>query len=362
MGAVKLVIMKSTKHILISALLLLLAVCLQGCGGHGKESELVFKDVRQCRLETCSEPFFCDTYKDLWVLDDCFVVVGYSRASEKYIHVFDKQTGAYKSSFVARGRSGDEVLSVTDTYLAGDELYIWDAMQKALISCDLGDAMNAVALPLTRYDGLAGPAYTHILSNGRRAVMVANASFIENAPINDKPRLLSVDLLSGDEASYDGYPINDRFKTWWMYMQPVISTNRSMQKIALLSNCYYGCVMELFEASADTIRCTHTQTLSPPDFEGKANGATPGDALCYGAIDAVCTDDYVIVAFDGETRVTDKDAASSFNKVLWFDWSGKPVRKLVIDRSVTCLCMDKQDLYALVRTEDGDAVIVRIYF
>ena len=43
-----------------------------------------------------------------------------------------------------------------------------------------------------------------------------------------------------------------------------------------------------------------------------------------------------------------------------FDWTGEPVRKLVIDKSVKCLCAENGALYALVDTDEGDARIVRV--
>lgn len=350
--------MKSTQRIQINIVLLLL-VCLQGCDGHAKDGDLVFKEVRQGQVELCSSPFFYDTIKDLYVLNDCFVVVGFSRANERFIHVFDKNTGKYKDSFVDRGRSGDELLSVTDTYLSENDLNIWDAEQKMLSLCNITDVAKTVYLPLSKHEAPVKAFYPYILTNGERAVLIGNASFIENAPINDKPRLLFVDMVSGKQESYNDYPLTDRFKTWWMYMQPVLAADSNMKRLAILSNCYYGCIMELFDLSAISIRCTHTRVLVPPSFEGTANGVTPGEDLRYGAINAVCTDEYVIVAYDGETRVAEKGADPFFNKILWFDWTGPPVRKLVIDKSVKYLCIDKQDLYALAGNDEGD-VIVRI--
>ena len=340
-------------------ILFLLAICLQGCGGRVKDGQVDFKEVRQGHLEICSEPFFYDTYKDLWVLDEVFVVVGYARHSEKFVHVFNRATGAYEKSFLEKGRSADEVLSVGETWLSGQILYLWDYVGRTLYSCDLSDIAHTDGIHLDRVE-MNDNSYTHVLCNGKSTVQLTNASFIENPPMNAKPRILKGDIGSKNALALNGYPMADRFKTWWMYMQPTMAIDPDFHKLALLSSCYYGCVMELFSMSADKIECVSTLTLVPPAFEGAANAATPDADLRYGAVDAIGTDEFVILAFDGNTSVSDKEAEPSFNNLLWFDWTGKPVRKLVIDKSVVCLCAENGTLYALVDTYEGDARIVRV--
>ena len=345
-----------------SAYLVLLLICLYGCDKTSKNQLLVFKETRQATIEICSTPLSLNTYKDLWVVDSLYLVVGFDKQSEKYLHVFDRKSGQYINSFVDRGRSGNEIMSVSETWLSGDKLYIWDGVQKSLFACDLTgiDKQGILSLSECLINSPDDYKYPHVLFNGSHAIMLGNASFLENAPINNYPRLSVENYETGELSSLNTYPVEDRFKTWWMYTQPAFATREDFTKFVVLSNAYYGCILEIYDVTSGIIHCERTLTLVPPAFEGKANGVIPDQELCLGAIDAVCTDNYIIVAYDGETKVSDKETAPSFNKILWFDWEGNPVRRVNIDKSIVCLSTSNEDLYALVRKADGDVEIAKI--
>lgn len=359
-GLVWRVDMLSHNYLLRIVLLAFLFFC--GCDRKESESPLLQSGgLSKVEAKTLTEEIVLNTIQALWVDEDYFIVTGYDRVSDCYVHVFDRQSGSAVGHIVHKGRGPDELVSLTSSWYADGILFLYSAT--GMRSCSLNFKQwksDGVYLLEDNYPEIDDFGDI-LIGTPTHSLALWNRSFLDD-PIKSHERIRVLDCDSGAVVASDCYPLDDRLKTWVMYNQPVYAVSPDFHHLILASAYHTGCTMELYEIDSN-IDLVKSECLINPDFKTDGNRFEPEDRLVAGVSSCSASDSLFVVSFDGVTRIRDifdGNKSPWFNRLIWFDWKFRPVRQALVDYSIACLCMSGDTVYAIGQNQDSEMFILQL--
>lgn len=343
--------------------LLLLLLLLPGCQRkpEGKYSLPQPREVREGSVTRLTEEIHLNTYEALWVDADYYILTGYDRQTDCFVHLYDRTSGLPVAHLVGKGRGPDELISVTSSWYADGILYLYSGTGNRSCFLDLGRWKQEKRYFLEELLPENENFGDILLGDLHYGVALWNRSFLDNT-LRSHERIRLLDRHSGELRTYDEYPLDDRYKTWRMYNQPVVSVSPGFRKMVLTSSCNSGCIMEVFDLmpSIQLRKCAY---FIEPSFKTDGNSFEPESDLRVGIISCSSDSQGFVVALDGETSVKasfDGEASTWFNKLIWFDWEGNPLKQVTVDFNLLRLALSDGKVYAFGRNRDQDYFIVKI--
>lgn len=141
-----------------------------------------------------------------------------------------------------------------------------------------------------------------------------------------------------------------------MFHQSQFGSHPSQKRLA----CVTSHVLELWDCDGGTLTLKRRGLLAPYHyrFEAGPDGvfaeSDQADAV-VGARGLTVSGSFIYVLYNPNTQQMHDERNETMNSEIWvFDWEGNPVRKLLPDVQVSCICVDETDtcLYAIVAAPD----------
>lgn len=141
-----------------------------------------------------------------------------------------------------------------------------------------------------------------------------------------------------------------------MFHQSQFGYNTARQRLA----CATSNVLELWDYTPETLTLHKRLLLAPYHYQFQsspdgvyASNDNPDAEL--GARGIAVSNNYVYVLYSPNTYRMHEEKKETQNSEIWvFDWEGNPIRKILLDTKVECLCVDDTDsvLYCVMATPD----------
>ncbi len=286
---------------------------------------------------------------DMEVTEEYFLVLCLHNG--KWLHIFDKNSGAFIKSLFTHGRGPGEILSAIQFSLDKHQkkLSIFDREVKKLLTIDINSLMEGV--PKSR-----------VVSNDY-FVKAEGVFPLRNDTLVFKPFVrISLDeptryfRLSGEQPSiyYNEYPVEDVFAPL-LYIDFKQTISPDMTKMAV--GTLMGAILEIFDIS-EGLELISTSYYSEPVLDDS------GRYLAYensglGFVDLYGTDRYIYSSFSGKKNL------EYYNDIAIFDWDGNPITLHNTEYNLLKICTEPDDstVYSLgIDKDSGEYVFISFPF
>lgn len=285
---------------------------------------------------------------------DCLIIISHDESTSMFLHVWDKKTGEIIRSAVPNGRGPGELLFPPRVTLIGNECYLYDPQQKVTQVYDLDRILRGENGYLwTLLEQVK--AFTQGVYHGTddRAVVFSNESFVQQDSSRAVTRIV---FEKGTERhAYNEYPVEDRARSWWMYMTPYLTISPDFTKMAVAPA--YGAILERFELS-DGISLMGADRFIKPDF--MLNGNNPDFshyAIPFGFSGLASSNDRIFAGMVKEAVSGQGSRNLEFPvcpMLAVFGWDGRPLMRIRTSFQIDELAYDEAEgvLYAVLRDAD----------
>ena len=307
-----------------------------------------------------------DYIRDIYCYGPYIIVVSVSLKDWTLIHVFDKDTGAYLSDILNRGRGPGEYLYDGNSHFDTNtgEMRIYDSFKNSMLEFHI-DSLMKYGAAAVRECPLIENTYMlqKTLDYGDRHLTFRNESFLHRET-SDVVRFALTDAGGDTLSVYNAYPeIENDGVRWQIYQSCHLSVSPSYDRMAV--GCFYSGILETFSLSEGEIRSIATGYFSRPDFHWNG-GMIYTDMTTAGFGDVFAAEDRIYTVFDGETKLKDYESSPDTSELLHdicvFDWTCRPSRRIRTDCRVERICVDGDNviLYAVVKDSQGRSYLGRI--
>ena len=352
--------MKSIRNLLPDTLFLLLSCSLFFSCGQGKQNEEYslprFKQEFTREFEILGSELDLGLVSSIKTYKDYLILLGQNRWTKQYLQIIDKKTGEIIHSSAAFGRGPGEVLGPRYLSIIGQECYLYDPSSDVAQVYDLEQILQGEVGYIRTIRDLDIPPFTVgcFYGPGGR-VIFRNETFIQREGSQPMPRI----ILDLDEAqyTYDGYPVPDRVRSYWMYTQPHLTISPDFSKMAVVPE--YGAILERFSLSGG-ISLMGVDRFIAPDFAIKDTNPSFSENFPLGFTSITSTNDKIIVGMVGEDlsglgiREVSELKSPLFPYLAVFDWNGRPLVRVRNSMNIECLRYDEGEgvVYAVLRNAE----------
>lgn len=294
---------------------------------------------------------------DIWADGGNVFVMSYDRASDSFCQVFDSSDGGYEASLFRRGNGHGEVLdSGSDTFIHGGRGRYVDHRSRKVLTFDVDSVLNFGPSAVSEERIELKPYTRRSIAAGEYRLDIDDSSV--KSPDKDISRLNVFDPDGNVLAASDFYPVEEKEKIQPMYgMYGLAAVSPDGTKLVLSSTL--GGIIEMYDLPGLTAR--KISSFVTPEFDPLPGSYSYNEKSVAGFRDLFATDNRVYAAYDGKTMLKSyydqpsEERAPAYNRIVIFNWNGKPLRQIVTDMTIVRLCVDEDEsnIYAVVEGKDG---------
>lgn len=348
----------------------LLGSILAGCAGKSQKADYSipeFKETADAEFEIISEELFgLNAISDIAVHDSTVIVTAVSLEDGKILHLYDKDSGTPLMHTLNYGRGPKELLFASNSCFDNNSatMTFFDNIASKKLTVNM-DSLLVHGLDAVDETSWQAPRWNvHDITLTKGNLLTYNISFLQRDTSSIK-RLVLTDKSGNAVSTYDAFPeMDDDRKRFMIYANEIIAVSPNEEKFAVASSL--GGILETFSLEDGVIENLSTRYFVEPDFTMEGNRYVYDDLM-----DAFCdlhaTDDVLIAAYGGETRMTDSHTAREerippFRNIAIFDWKGNALKLIRTDHRIDRLCFEKEEntIYAVIKDYDGRSLIGRI--
>lgn len=325
-------------------------------GSNDEEVAFVFPKVVQGRVEALSGPLMASGVEQLYRYKDYFVLA-YRTYDEGQLHIFSSD-GELLLNAMPIGRGPGELSRITSMDLNPDtgEIVAYDVTMRRAVRLNVDDLLTGQPVipeeyPVPEYSEYYTTDQFFPLAGGRDLVVRSYGMIVPDSLAT--PRIGIYDyagnLLSGDDHFFLEDRV-ERIRYATSYSQTAFSTDR--HKLVIYSGL--NLVLETFDIGKEVRHlATRVFSYSNPLDEVEKHKVVNG---FYGLAG---TKDYIYASYDGEALWLGGKQGSS-KRIGVFDWNGRPVRRIDVDRSISRIFVDAGVIYVIFFNEEGECFIGRV--
>jgi len=345
---------------------------LTACRGQGHDSFTppVFPETKQVTVTPLLNDFLFDLPNQIEDMGDYLVIMGYRE--NRFLHIFKKISGAYVKSFATLGRGPGEMVGGPSIRMSEDKskLFAYQRSSNVYWTYNVENIVNdnqvqpvkaeKVTIFLDEGERHPGTITDYLAWKDKRLFMR-----------NRLHRFEVQDTLGNTLYLYDKYPevpfeqASDSSHFHNSYLHAVLALKPDMSRFVVAS--YIGCIMEIFTVdSSGKIEKEIEKRFHPPFFTAIppsfTNFFVSGKTI-KGIQDLSVTDEFIYAKYDGSIYYKDQPERSRRNVIAVFDWSGKPIRRYILDwKKFYNFFVDDQQNRCYLIGEDADDEILLGYF
>ncbi len=285
---------------------------------------------------------------------DYLILNAHDMRTNQFLHIWDKKTGEIIHSTAREGRGPGELLFRPVVSRVGHECYLYDRQQDVTQVYDLDKVLQGdngyVGTLLESATSFTVGAYH---GPGDRTLVFSNESFIQRDSSRAVTRIV---FEKGTERhAYNEYPVEDRARSWWMYMTPYLTISPDFTKMAVAPA--YGAILERFELS-DGISLMGADRFIKPDFMLDGNNPDFSHyAIPFGFSGLASSNDRIFAGMVKEAVSGQGSRNLEFPicpMLAVFGWDGRPLMRIRTSFQIDELAYDEAEgvLYAVLRDAD----------
>ena len=348
-----------------------LVLLLTSCRGQEHDSlgfdPPVFPETKHVAVTSFSNDFLFGNSRQMVDVGDYIVILTYHE--NKYLSVFEKETGTYIKSFGSYGRGPGEFLSPPQIRVNENKSVLY-AFQNVSGMSDyrsydveniLHDSRvlpvreDKIELYLDEGNRFPGSA-THFLAWKGKRLFVRNLSH----------RFEIQDILGNTISLYDKYPIVllpqalDSTDFHGSYLFSTIALKPDMSRFVIAS--WVGCILEIFTIDVSgTIEKEVEKRFHPPVFtvENRQSNYYVNGQTIHGINDLSVTEEFIYAKYNGKIYYKEQYSTST---IAVFDWSGNPLRRYILDWKIRNFIVDAQRNRCYLVGDDANDEMLLGYF
>ncbi|MBD1432867.1 6-bladed beta-propeller [Sphingobacterium sp. DN00404] len=248
--------------------------------------------------------------------------------SDYFVHLFSTDGNFYRS-LCKRGEGPNEFISVNGLQLDGDSLYIYDSRNEIYVY-----HVNDI------YDGNEAPKRVKLpddygfLSRGMKS---GNSFYFPVFNSLSDHRILEFNSDGTLKRSFGKIPTQEddfvaaTYQAWMPFL--------GVADTLLVAGTQFGEVLEIYDGQKQT---TLWGKFGEPVFKIH-NGFAIQEGI-YGFQDIVVNNGHIYALFSGQ-RVNQERRKDGGNVIYVFDYRGKPIQKLVLDRYFVSIFADNNESF-----------------
>lgn len=338
----------------ITNFVLLVITFLTSCSTNKNESayssNIEFPEIEHVNCTKLNDSHLFAHPKQIAVIDSLIIVA--DNAHGKLLHIFNTK-GDFIKSFANVGKGPGEAINVNYFSIANNgDVVIYDPQSMKIIRYNLqavrsGDIKNSfqeqnIASRITKNQDMQVRIWDAISMTDSTYLLVGN---------NDKVRfgIMSNDIVS----TYNQYPEcvdTQNIEEVWSIFANETRCKLNAAKNKMVQSTFIGGILQFFEISNNNIHNYKTMYIFEPKYDiaegAKPTWVTSNNETQPGFIDIDVDDNYVYSLLhqfsdDIETRWEYPNAISVF------DWEGNPIKKIISDRQLVNISIDKDEIYGI---------------
>lgn len=331
----------------MKTLVLLLLACLAGCSQ--STQRVSFNETSQATSKVLSEAVV-SMPMDIKKVNNLLYISDFSRDS--LLHCYDLNRQCFVKKMLPQGQGANEFLSPIEYFFSDTTLFIHNRWHFTAQEYTFHEADFSIE---PRKEKLRLPQSVD------RIIPVKNNKYIASGVFDDC-RFQILDATGkciakcGDFPAYQEGEENIPYTAKAMFHQLQLGYNRFLDRLAAVSSN----VLEIWDDTPDGLTLRKRQLLAPYHymFEESPDGvyaANDNPEAELGARGLAVSERYVYVLYNPNTHRAHEERSESRNSEIWmFNWEGEPVRKIMTDTRIECLCVDKEDtlFYCIMAAPD----------
>lgn len=285
-------------------------------------------------------------------VDDDYIYV-LALSDNRWVQIYDKESGTYLGSFVGRGSGPGEVSMGQSMTLSKDKkhLYVYDQAQQRLVMYSVSKSAGMPALAFEE----SGDFYRY--NSVVRDVWPLQNSFLVNGQLGEqdgKPKRFQLLQDNRIMTSYNDFPV-EKTEQQLDFLSPRICFSPSYEKMA--TGILFGGIMEIFDLSDENISLKSLHYFYEPNVRYDSGTILPNAGMRFGFVTMCATEERIYTVLIGD------ESTKNSNHVSVFDWDGNGVVKYHTGQSLFKLAMsdiEQDKLYALT-FEPGEGFSLYVY-
>lgn len=260
-------------------------------------------------------------------------------SADGWIHVYDKENGGHKGSYLIAGRGHGEVLNATQADVTGDELALYDELSGKMFLYDIDT--SAAQMFSYKYN----MDFSRYVKPVRQAWKMRDNTYLAfgqvGVPDNELGRfqILSEDTVLSD---YNVFPVSSDVE-----QKTFLSSFYAMSpdRTRFANGTLFGAILETFDISGNEIRQAGLRMIYPPLIEFKSGVVHHTEKMLWGFSSLCASDDMIYSVF------INNNTPDRFNHLAVFDWSGNELAYYDVDYDILRICYMEESpdkLYAIV--------------
>ncbi len=283
---------------------------------------------------------------ELEVIDSILVLKTRNKGNDGYLYNYNVSSNRYSKDYLERGKGPSEVLSVFSMGKTNDGLWTYDYTKQRLSVIDFNGSEMEPELFTTQFYKVKSDRLHQVMYLGSNRLL---------GQIQDENYKSAIFDFKNDEkiGNINPFAAVPKIKPLCFShaANHIYLSNPDSNRIVfayLLTD-----VIEIFDLEGG---CLYSATQGPDCFDiihgnyedNKGNMyMTPLEKTKCSYLEGYASDKYIYLLYSGENARSEKLSLGA-NSIFVYDWDGKPVRRLNLDRYIKCFGVTPDDdiLYA----------------
>ena len=305
-------------------------------------------------------------------------LITHNNRSNLIFSLIDLETNKVRKSWGRKGQGPGEIIGILDFYKNYNNTGInaWDAMMQRLNFYSFENILiNDIILPEDLFKDTKGIKGQSFREQFFPNVLQINESVFLAFGSNEKKRFTLIDIKNGEKIGVVDYPKQDVTDIPLIFKNQayngLIRYNKQQNRVAYIS--FESEMFEIFSLDNSDLILKYGNYTTIPKYTFQDKGMGPNISLekfsngygCYIALSV--TDDKIFILYqqydkeyldEKSEKYIEKFFSRSANKILVFDWDGKPLKLYELDCVVEGIEFDKNKnrLYAIKSEFDPEII------
>lgn len=273
-----------------------------------------------------------------------------NRNVDKLISMFDLESGRFIGDFVSRGEGPNELLFISSINSAGKLLAVFDAtMGPGVMQYYAVDSL-----------GLQLESTTVLPDKSKELVSVFNAISLEDdglvvTGLTSSKRLVWLNKSGEEWNSFGDYPgKGEKSAVENAFAYQCFMAYSFSHKVLAVGNCFGEGISFYDLQNRDKPQLLSEYVECCPKYKSAQDGVIFERDNILGVVEMESTPDYCVVLYRGEAH---SGTEYGGDKLLFFDWSGKPLLAVLLDQVYENIAYDEGSNRLIllgISKEDGD--------
>lgn len=328
-------------------LFLFLGLSLFGCQQKNTDkNERIFEKFPQEKKVSLQNIFEFKKGKPgkLFIVDSTLIIYNFEGKKDSFLYNYSIKSGTLSSGYIKGGRGPGEGIGVFSTGITNDMLWMYDISLKKIMTFKTKELLRQQKTFSFVEHPVKSFYYQISLNDSTTFLAVGNPQ--------SKKKIQEIDLKSekiiAEYGEFKNVPNDVPFDAYKSSFQSFMLRKPSGNKTVLFYR--YTDLIEIYDTKKHNAISTKGPEGFDPDLDvmklENENISVRNKKTRFAFVNGTATDQYIYLLYSGN-KEEDKYFDSAKN-IYVYDWSGNPVKKIILNKYVTTIVVSKDNktLYA----------------